>query len=133
MELADLQEALPNCRIVPCRFATAGRTLGESPCWRFAGEVQGCGVSRSGRRMAGMARPQFSLRNMLIGVGFLAASFGCFRVTLAFDPGEWFALMPTGVMLFGAGIGAWFDRQFLGIGMGALVALVLSCIFKIAF
>lgn len=83
-------------------------------------------------RMAGMDRPQFSLRTMLISVSYLALAFGLFRWAYSIkDYPDWRGVCALWLYLasfasLGAGIEAMFRRQFAGAILTVLVIAYLS-------
>jgi hypothetical protein len=81
--------------------------------------------------MAGMARPQFTLRDMLISVSLLAVSFALFRAAFIIRDGPGVALIVWGTMCIGASlgsaIGAMVGNQGAGMVYGVMAGIPLSC------
>jgi hypothetical protein len=80
-----------------------------------------------GDTMAGMARPQFTLRDLLVSISYLAMSLGSFRAAIVLDDSIVIvlALLLTGIVFLGTGIGALCQNPVDGSVLGAAGALML--------
>ena len=74
-----------------------------------------------------MARPRFTLRDLLVSISYLAMSLGSFRAAIVLNDSivVVLALLLTGIVSLGTGIGALCQNPVDGSVLGAAGALML--------
>jgi hypothetical protein len=74
--------------------------------------------------MAGMARPQLALREMLFSVSLLAASFALLRASFLAEDHLGVVLFVWGIMCIGASLGSALGATVGGPGVGIVYGLM---------